>query len=230
MYKEGIHMKIRRSIKEASTELLRDIKEHPWKYEYDSNDEESKQIYEEVCEELRRRQEEKEQEPERIRGFLKGPKLSPKEETKQTFYGFVVIVLLFSLFAWICIDLPEDDNEYQDSGYIAWFRRTSQEITLDILDPLGKAAWNLDYEIVGVYGEALNTKAKEALKEIDRFKVSSKLTPSKNEFKLALLDWEKAGYYSWRGAKNFSGDDLNLSADYMESAIWHWDRANALLP
>ncbi|RLF97612.1 hypothetical protein DRN58_08465 [Thermococci archaeon] len=50
-------MKIRRSIKEASTELLRDIKEHPWKYEYDSNDEESRQIYEEVCEELRRRTE-----------------------------------------------------------------------------------------------------------------------------------------------------------------------------
>jgi len=37
-------MKIRESIKEASTELLRDIKEHPWKYEYNVNDEESKQI------------------------------------------------------------------------------------------------------------------------------------------------------------------------------------------
>ena len=48
-------MEIRKSIKEASTELLKDIKEHPQKYEYDSNNEESRQIYEEVCEELRRR-------------------------------------------------------------------------------------------------------------------------------------------------------------------------------
>jgi len=35
-------MEIRKSIKEASTELLKDIKEHPQKYEYDSNNEEGR--------------------------------------------------------------------------------------------------------------------------------------------------------------------------------------------
>jgi len=90
-------MKIRRSIKEASTELLRDIKEHPWKYEYDSNDEESKQIYEEVCEELRRRTKEGKQENKTIKklkfffllcGILLG------------FFGNTIIFryILFSLF------------------------------------------------------------------------------------------------------------------------------------
>jgi len=111
-------MKIRDSIKEASIELLRDIKEHPWKY--DTNDEESKQIYEEVCEELRRRTREGKGKLEIIREFLKylkEPKSSLKEEIKRDFCRLFLIFVILSFFAWICIDLTEPKEVYIEIPY-----------------------------------------------------------------------------------------------------------------
>ena len=134
--KEGISMEIRDSIKEASIELLRDIKEHPWKYEYDTNDKESKQIYEEVCEELRRRTKEEKGSIERSYGTwesLSGPKSSQKEDVGRFWRSFIIVpvVLIGGVLALIGTSLPWISagpvslSGMDISNVISWLERAS---------------------------------------------------------------------------------------------------------
>ena len=117
----------------------------------------------------------------------------------------------------------------QDDDYMIWASNTARSETTD-LNLWQKAASSLDFDGMELYAEMLYDDADKALVEIDQFSVSSKLQPSKDEFKLAQEDLTLAAYYAEEGAKNVNFDDIETAGRYFESSAYHLRRAKALLP
>jgi len=125
--------------------------------------------------------------------------------------------------------LPPASVPTQDSEYVEW----AVKERFQLYDPvmlLAEACKSMDFAGMEIYAGTLYDDTEKALNEIDQFSVSSKLQPSKDEFKLALQDIKQMAYYIERGARNINLDDIETAAAYTESGIKHLNRSTALLP
>ncbi|KAF5432307.1 hypothetical protein C5S35_17305 [Candidatus Methanophagaceae archaeon] len=120
---------------------------------------------------------------------------------------------------------------YQDSEYIEWVWETLHNIQSNY-DQIANSVSNdrVDFESIEKYSGMMYDDARKALTEIDKFSVSPKYTPSKDELKLALQDYKQVGYYLKRAARYPDGDDLQTATEYIESAGTHKRRSENLMP
>jgi hypothetical protein len=161
---------------------------------------------------------------------------------KKTMAGLIAIVAVVAVVISVGAVYKEEKSapvSTQDLKYLDWVSETSalEYSHLESLDEArnrlleGDGAYErLCLADMGRYAGMVYGDANKALSEIDRFSVSPKLKPYKDEFKLAQQDLKWAAYYMERGARNIDTYDIKTSSEYFKRFYEHLERGVALLP